>query len=61
MRMVLKKSVESSGDRCFGRSVTFRLIDISLDDNNLKQYVESYRFNFPVYSNLAPDGKCVWV
>jgi peroxiredoxin len=35
----------------------FRLIGISLDDNGLKQYVESQHFTFPVYSDVAPDER----
>jgi peroxiredoxin len=31
----------------------FRLVGISLDDHDLKQYVDSAHFTFPVYSNLA--------
>ena len=35
----------------------FRLIGISIDDHDLKQYVESEHFTFPVYSNVAPDER----
>lgn len=35
----------------------FRLIGISLDDNGLKQYVDSQHFTFPVYRDVAPDER----
>jgi len=31
----------------------FRLIGISLDDHDLKQYVDSRNLSFPVYSNVV--------
>lgn len=34
----------------------FRFIGISLDDLNLKQYVDAHHLNFPVYKNLTPDS-----
>jgi len=35
----------------------FHLVGISLDDHNLKQYVDGEHFAFPVYSNVAPDER----
>jgi peroxiredoxin len=35
----------------------FRLIGISIDEHDLKQYVEIEHFTFPVYSNVAPDER----
>lgn len=35
---------------------SFRFIGLSLSDDGLQEYVTSHRFNFPVYTGVAPES-----
>jgi len=38
------------------KSADFRFVGVSLDDDNLNQYVEDHHFNFPVYKNPSAES-----